>query len=142
MRHPQLLIYETDGRLAEVLRELARECRWALREARQPEACLRLLRLGGPAVVVIKVGRDLVRELSLLERVEAHFPDTGLVVVGDVEDPALAGLAWDLGASFVLFPPERRPLLPDVVAGLMEAGQRVAPAVGSAESEPQADAGT
>jgi hypothetical protein len=33
----------------------------------------------------------------------------------------LAGLAWDLGARCVLFPPQTRDQLPGVVAGLMEA---------------------
>jgi DNA-binding NarL/FixJ family response regulator len=123
MRHPQLLVYETDGRLAERLRDLAGKQRWALREVRQSEACLRLLRAGGPAVLVLKVGRDLVRELTLLERVAWLAPDTARIVVGDVDDPALAGLAWDLGASYVLFPPEDRGLLPDLVVGLMNAGR-------------------
>ncbi len=142
MRHPQVLVYETDGRLAELLREPVRDRLWALREVRQPEACLRLLRAGGPAVVVVKLGRDVVRELTLLERVGWLFPETGRVVVGDVEDAALAGLAWDLGASYVLFPPERRDLLPEVVIGLVEAGARGAssPAsrdeTGEAEDEP------
>ena len=32
---------------------------------------------------------------------------------------ALAGLAWDLGADYVLFPPQPRELLPEIVAGLL-----------------------
>src|SRR5438874_3130850 len=100
MRHPQLLVYEKDRRLAELLRELARKRRWALREVRQTEACLRFLRPGGPAVLVLKIGHDLVREFSLLQRVSWLAPDAGRIVVGDTDDPALAGLAWDRGASF------------------------------------------
>ena len=57
MRHPQLLVYEGDGRLAELLRPTAKEHRWALREPRQLGECLGLLR-NGPGVLVLKVGRD------------------------------------------------------------------------------------
>jgi hypothetical protein len=124
MRHPQLLIYETDGRLTELLRDLAQKRNWALREIRQPESCLRLLRRGGPSLLVLKVGRDLVREMTLLERAAWLAPDSARIVVGDVEDPALVGLAWDLGASFVLFPPARRIQLPDLVISLMLASSR------------------
>ena len=35
-------------------------------------------------------------------------------------DPALADLAWDLGADFVVFPPFSWEQLPSVVTGLME----------------------
>jgi hypothetical protein len=137
MRFPQLLIYETDGRLAAQLRKLAEERKWSLREPRQPAACLGLLRRGGRSVLVLKLGaapprepaaeaadreRARVRELTLLERVSWHCPDTATVVVGDVEHADLAGVAWDLGAACVLFPPWPRDWLPDVVAGLMGGG--------------------
>src|SRR5262245_40437328 len=126
MRYPQLLVYETDGRLAEALRELADERGWTLREPRRPESCLRLLRRGGPAVLTLKVGADPVPALGLLERVAWLVPDTATVVVGEADDPRLAGLAWDLGANYVLFRPQPRELLPAVVAGLMgpAAGRR------------------
>src|SRR5947209_1424704 len=106
MRHPQVLVWEGDGRLAAQLRLLAEEHRWVLREPRQAGAVLRLLRRGGPGVVVIKAGRDLERELTLLERVAWQFPDAGTILVADSEHARLAGLAWDLGASFVLAPPQ------------------------------------
>ena len=120
MRHPMLVIVEGDGRLAALLRPAAEQNRWALHEPRQTGACLRLLRRGGPAVLLLKVGRDLERELGLLEQATRLFPDAAAVVVGDVEQPALAGLAWDLGADFVLFPPQPREQLPEIVAGLMK----------------------
>ena len=119
MHHPQVLIFESDGQLAGVLRPLAEERRWLVREPRQWQACVRLLRRGGPGVLVIKVGRDLERELGLLERVGWLSPETGRVVVGDSEHAWLAGLAWDLGADFVLLPPLGRELLPEVVSDLM-----------------------
>lgn len=119
MRQPQLLIHEFDGRLADSLRETARSQSWALRETRQVDACLRLLRNPGPAVLVVRLGRDLQHELTLLERVSALRPEASTVAVGDTEDSMLASLAWDLGASYVLFPPQSRDWLPGIVAGLM-----------------------
>jgi hypothetical protein len=119
MRHPMLLIVEGDGRLAALLRPVAEQHRWALHEPRQTGACLRLLRRADRAVLVVRAGRDLERELGLLERVKWLFPGAATVLVGDVDHPALAGLAWDLGADFVLFPPQPREHLPEIVAGLM-----------------------
>ena len=125
MRHPMLVIVEGDGRLSAQLRPLAEQHQWALHEPRQSTACLRLLRRGGPAVLVIKAGRDLERELGLLERAVRLFPDVATVLVGDVDHPALAGLAWDVGAACVLFPPQSRESLPDILVGLMNpAGER------------------
>jgi hypothetical protein len=119
MHHPQLLIFEYDGRLAAALRPFAEERRWVVREPRQVGACLRLLRRGGPGVLVIKLGRDLERAFTLLERVAWLSPETGRIVVGESEHGWLSGLAWDLGADFVLAPPLEREHLADVVAGLM-----------------------
>jgi hypothetical protein len=119
MHHPQILVYESDGKLAVLLRPLAEERKWVLREPRQVAPCLRLLRRGGPGVLVIKAGRDLERELTLLEQVAWMCPETATVLVGDAESAVLAGLAWDLGATYVLFPPQPRERLPEIVAGLM-----------------------
>ena len=119
MRHPLLLIVEGDGRLAALLRPTVAKHKWALHEPQQSAACLRLLRRGGPAVLVIKAGHDLDRELGLLERAVRLYPDAATVVVGDLDHPALAGLAWDLGADCVLFHRHLRELLPEVVVGLM-----------------------
>ena len=80
-----------------------------------------LLPRGGPSVLVLRLGRDLEDELTALDRVRRSFPDAAVVVVGEAEQAALAGLAWDLGARFALFPPLPRDLLPDVVKGLMTA---------------------
>lgn len=132
MHHPQLLVYETDGRLAALLRPVAESRRWALREPRQARSCLRLLRRGGPAVLVVKAGRDLERELSLLERAAWLFPDAATVLVGDDDYPLLAGLAWDLGARHVLFPPQPREWLPEIVVGLMNPPA----ATGAADARP------
>jgi hypothetical protein len=119
MRHPRLVIYESGRRLAALLQATANERRWLLREPRQPAACLRLLGEGGPAVLVLKVGRNLETELALLERVTWLCPEARTVLVGDADPGPLAALAWDLGADYVLFPPYPSERLIEVVVGLM-----------------------
>jgi DNA-binding NtrC family response regulator len=121
MQMPQIVVYEKDGRLKLQLEALAEERRWALREVRQPEACLRLLARGGPTVLVVKVGRDLEREFALLERATWLCPDARAVVAADGARSDLAGLAWDLGAASVLPPPQPPERLAEIVAGLMGA---------------------
>ena len=140
MRYLQLLVYEPDGLLAHLLRRGSEQADGpfavllggadgpatvTVREPREMEACLRLLRRGLPSVLVLKVSQDLEREFTLLERVVRLFPDTPAVVVGDRENPALAGLAWDLGAACVLFPPLPGEQLPGVVAGLLRSALRM-----------------
>src|SRR4051812_34838381 len=100
MRYPQMLVYETDGLLANLLRRANHNNAWLLREPRRIESCLRLLRGGHPSVLVLKEGQDLEREMTLLKRVSWLYPETATVVVGDAENPVLAGLAWDLGAAY------------------------------------------
>jgi hypothetical protein len=120
MRFPQVLVYENDGRIAELLRRQGKPRHWSLREPRRPEACLRLLRRGGPSVLVLKVGTDLLQELTLLDRVSWLFPDTVTLVVGDAPNPVLEGLAWDLGATLVLFPPQPRHYLMDTLLKIFD----------------------
>jgi DNA-binding NtrC family response regulator len=119
MRYPQLIVWEVDGRLAALLRPLAEGNRWTFREARQAAECLRLLAPGGPAVVVLRVGRDLAEEFGLLERMSGRHPGAAAVVVADAGHGRLAALAWDLGAAYVHLPPTPREALAEVVAGLM-----------------------
>ena len=120
MHFPQILIYENDGRLAELLRREAKPRQWSVREPRRPESCFRLLQRGGPSVMILKVGTDVLQELTLLERVSWLFPDTMTVVVADAADPVLADLAWDLGATVVLFPPQPRHYLVEILGRLLE----------------------
>jgi hypothetical protein len=40
-------------------------------------------------------------------------------VVGDADHAGLAALYWDLGAAYVLSPPQTRDALPGVVAALL-----------------------
>jgi hypothetical protein len=104
MRFPQLLVFEGDGRLAALLRPLVEANAWSLREPRRIESCLKLLArgLGGPSVLLIRAGRDLEREFTLLDRARQQFPDAAIVLVTDSEHSRLVGLAWDLGATYVL----------------------------------------
>ena len=71
-------------------------------------------------MTVANIGREVVQVFTLLEQAGAQFPDARTVVVGAHDDPALAELAWDLGADFVLFPPFSWEHLPSIVTGLME----------------------
>jgi DNA-binding NarL/FixJ family response regulator len=126
MRFPQLLIYESDGQLARLLEGTAGTHRWVLRQPRRVDAGLRLLRRGEPAIVVVKLERDLESAFTLLERTTWLFPEAASVVVTETDNAPLVELAWDLGAAYVLAPPQSRELLLEVVAGLM---------TGSEESE-------
>ncbi len=99
MQLPQIMVYESEGRLQLQLEGLAEQRRCALRAARRPETCLRLLGSGGRTVLVIRAGRDLERELSLLERAAWLYPDAPIVLSLDGDRPELAGLGWDLGAA-------------------------------------------
>lgn len=119
MNHPQLVILERDGRLAQMLRATAEKQRWSLREPRQRETCLELLASDTPTVFVLHVGNKLEKELGILERLHGRGRTLRIVAVGDIANDPLAELVWDLGASFVLFPPQSRDLLPGVVLGLM-----------------------
>ncbi len=138
MRYPQLLVYEKDGRLAELVRRDSDARKWSLREPRRAESCLRLLQSGSASVLLLKIGTNPVRELALLERALWVFPDTVSVVVSEENNPALAGLAWALGASLVLYPSWSRSELVEVLAGLMElAIHRRRPTGRKSKSAPQ-----
>ena len=127
MRHAQIVVFETDGFLAAQVGDLAQENGWLVREARHADACVSLLSANSPAVLLLKLGRKMIDELSLLARLHEQAPDCPVIVVSDGKlDGAdqrmnLAGLAHDLGARYIMFPPLTRPTIEDVVAGLLEA---------------------
>ena len=105
MRLPQIVIYEPDDRLKLQLEALAEQRRWALPE-RRPETCLRLLARGGPAVLVLKAGRDLERELALLERAAWLYPDAPVVLAADGDRPGWPAWPGTSAPTYVLLPPQ------------------------------------
>jgi DNA-binding NarL/FixJ family response regulator len=122
MRFPQIVVFDTGGATARSLDSLvARRSRWLLREPHQAPACLDLIRSGGPSVLVMKLGRNVVRELGFLDEAHAEVPDVPIVVVADSDDSALMSLVLELGASYVVQPPEPRDALSAVVESLMAA---------------------
>jgi DNA-binding response OmpR family regulator len=121
MRAPQIIVHERERSLADLLRGTAELWKWPLRELRDESAILRALRQGGPSVLVLEVGGDVERDLALLGRLTWLSPEAATVVVSTIGSADLAGLAWDLGADYVLAPPQPPDALLPVVLGLMEA---------------------
>ena len=68
MKHAVLFTVGVEGRLAELLAEWAGQRGLAHRLIRHARACLNLVRHNPAAVVVLKLGRDLEKELTLLQR--------------------------------------------------------------------------
>ena len=121
MLHPQIIVWERESRIAPLLRDLATQERWVLRQPRQRGVCWDQLRQNTPTVFVIRMERPADAELALLLQVKDECPRVAAVAIGVAEDAdTLAGLCWDLGADYALFPPLSRDLLPDVVRGLMQ----------------------
>lgn len=124
MQQVQIIAYGLDGRLAALLQETAQAQGLWLREVQHARACRNLLRQGGPAVLVVMLGRDLLQELTIVHEVGQASPDTAVIVVGDADHPALAALAWDLGARCVLQPPHPIEQLPEVMMRCLSAESR------------------
>lgn len=120
MQAPQVVTFEPDGRLAAQVRPLTEARGWLLREAKTADGAVQALGRDGPAVLLVRVGRDLEREFTLLDRVAWLYPGVRIVVVGDSDHAVVAGLAWDLGASAVLLPAPEREQLQETVAGLLQ----------------------
>ncbi len=123
MQQAQIIAYGLDGRLAALLQETAQAQGLWLREVQHARTCRNLLQ-GGSAVLVVMLGRDLVQELTIVQEVAQASPDTAVIAVGDADHPALAALAWDLGARCVLQPPQPIELLPEVVMRFLSAEPR------------------
>jgi hypothetical protein len=119
MQQAQVLTYGIDGVFAERLRELAQAKRFFLRETSQLAACRNVLQSSPPSVFVLMLGRDLEKELALLEQVHASLPGTATIAVSETDNPALAGLAWDLGATYALFPPTPLETITELVSKLL-----------------------
>ena len=126
MRAPQVIVLEYDGWIARHLGDLAAESAWLLRTARDCDAARALARDRGPCVLLVQVepGGDAPAPLALIADVRRECPDVPAVAVSDVKLNDADRVAWtaalfDLGARYVLFPPLTKPVLEDVVSGLM-----------------------
>lgn len=121
MKHPRLLLFDADARTSATLAAFARERSWAFREPGRLSSLARLALTRTPTVVVLRVGRDLERELTALDRITASPTPPATVVLLDSDHPHLAALAWDLDADWVVPARQAHESLTDVVAGLMDA---------------------
>lgn len=127
MRHPQVVVYESDGWLAGQIRRLADENAWLVRESRNPDTCLQLLCDVRPSVMLLRLEGELLDGLGLLGRVVERVPSCPVVLVSDVkmegadQRAQLSALAMDLGARYILFPPLQTPVIEDLVSGLLTA---------------------
>jgi hypothetical protein len=131
MRYPQVVIREADGWIAKQLRDLAAESRWLVREPRSVDTALSLALERRPTVLFVQVepGEDKAEGFALVADAHRSCPDVPVVAVSDVKLPDADRVAWsavllDLGARYVLFPPLARPVLEDVLSGLMAAAVR------------------
>jgi DNA-binding NtrC family response regulator len=124
MQRAQVIVYGMHDEAVERLRAKLQDRGVWIRLVRHPGPCLDLVRQEGPAVVVLQIGADLDKEMSLLQRLGEWFPDTACIVVSAEANPPLAGLAWDLGAAYVLAPPQSADLLLEIVLGFLERSSR------------------
>jgi hypothetical protein len=141
MRAPQLVVLEHDGWIARHLGDLAAEGAWLVRGVRGPDAVRTLVRERGPCVLIVQVelAEDKPAALRLIADVHHTRSDVSILAVSDVKLSDADRIAWtaalfDLGARYVLFPPLTKPVLEDVVSGLMAAASRRV--VGDARTEP------
>jgi hypothetical protein len=131
MRHPRVIILDSDRSLARLLRELVGESRWLVHEPARSDTALSLVREAGPAVLVVQFepGDEKAERCALVGDSHRLAPDVPVVAVSDAKMPDADRAAWtavllDLGARYVLFPPVTKPVLEDVVSGLMAAAVR------------------
>jgi hypothetical protein len=146
MKLPQVIVLELDGWLAKQLRELAGESRWLIQPTRSCDTALSLARGRRPATLIVQIepGEDKPEPLKLIAEVHRLAPDVPIVAVSDVKLPDAERAAWtaallDLGTRYVLFPPLMKPVLEDVISGLMTAAIRTV--VGEAPPVPSSGEG-
>lgn len=131
MKYPQLIVLEIDGWLAKHLRPLAEEHRWLIREPRTVEAALGFANELRPGVLLVQLdlGAQKFGAFALIADAHRLRPDIPVIAVSEVKLNDADRIAWtaafmDLGARYVLFPPLTRPVVEDVVSGLMAASIR------------------
>ncbi len=148
MRAPQLVIVEIDGWIARLLSELSAENKWLVRASRSSDNAMSLVRDRRPSVLVVQVelADDKPAALTLISDAFRLCPDVPVVAVSDVKLNDADRVAWtaalfDLGARYAVFPPLTRPVLEDVVSGLMASATRragiTAPVAKSAPDKPK-----
>jgi hypothetical protein len=123
-----------------------------VRGARGVDAAQTLAGDRGPCVLVVQVelAEDKPGPLRMIAEMCRDRPDVPVVAVSDVKMNDADRVAWtaalfDLGARYVLFPPLTKPVLEDVVSGLMTAAIRrtvgdapaLAPAAKDAKPKPR-----
>lgn len=104
MRHAQIVTFGLEARLVDRLRLWAEGRGLWLRPTQHLKPCLNLLAKSTASVLILRLGRDLEKELYLLERISTWFPAIASIAVAPDDNPPLANLAWDLGAACVLLP--------------------------------------
>jgi DNA-binding response OmpR family regulator len=131
MRAPQLVVVEYDGWIARHLSDLATEGAWLVRGTRGVDTGLSFVRERRPCVLVVQVelAEDNLAALRLIADARRACSDVPVVAVSDVKLSDADRVAWtaalfDLGARYVLFPPLTKPVLEDVISGLMAAAIR------------------
>ncbi len=128
MRTPQVVVLEPDGWIARNLGDLAAEGGWLIRRARSVATARSLVNDRQPCVLLVQVelSEEQLLPFQFLAEVRRNVPDVAIVVVSETKLNDADRVAWtatlfELGARFVLFPPLTRPVLEDVVSGLMTA---------------------
>ncbi|MCS6866750.1 MAG: hypothetical protein RMJ56_09090 [Gemmataceae bacterium] len=128
MRTPHVVILEPDGWLARNLSELAAEDGWLIRRARTVEAARSLVGERQPCVFLVQVEltEESLSSFQLIVEIHQKYPEIPVVVISETKLNDADRVAWtatlfELGARFVLFPPLTRPVVEDVVSGLMAA---------------------
>jgi hypothetical protein len=126
MKLPQIIVLELDGWLAKQLRELAGESRWLIQQTRMVDTALSLVRDRRPVVLIVQIepGEDKPEPLKMIAETHRLAQDVPIVAISDVKLPDAERAAWtaallDLGARYVLFPPLMKPVLEDIISGLM-----------------------
>ena len=104
MRSAELLAFGVEGTLSDRLAAWALDRGLWYRPVQHAPALRNLLRKGSRGVLLIRMGRDLPAEMELLRDAKHEFGELTAIVVGDVDHPLLEGLAYELGASAVMFP--------------------------------------
>ena len=50
------------------------------------------------------------------------MPRTVTIAIGEADNPVLAGLAWELGATFALFPPLPVERITEIIVPILQEG--------------------